>query len=90
MSELSTFAKVWIYRESHLYFRAEVLAKVIYCHREPREPVVLNAHHRWGINDVVVKRIPNLDKLPVGESIVRKLRLTTMGYDSCDRAVIGG
>lgn len=83
---LSKFAKVNFFRNSLLYFTAEVQHPVLYCPRG-REPVTMSSTVQFGLRDDMVQRIPWLKDLSIGEIRTRKVRLRTLGYDRHDRAV---
>lgn len=84
----STFAKVIVCRESYHNYKAQVLASVYYCLHGSQDPVELSSCVWFSIGDIVTSRIPGLYSLPIGKSMIRKLRLRTLGYDRRDRAFI--
>lgn len=80
----STFVKVRFERTtSKLIINA--LSPIV-CNRSGKR---LGVAQVWGIDDGMVKCLsPKVRALPIGEEIVRKVRLRNLGYDPCDRALI--
>lgn len=80
---MNRFAKVRVTctREGLVF---EVLAQVVCTRSNPPDPIKnrLVVSH----TDLLCRRLPNLPHLE-GEQQIRKVRLTTLGYDRCDRAI---
>ena len=82
------FVRVSIFRKSEIGFEFQVLATVL-CMRGD-VPVKLSNKFNYEIHPSHINKLrvfPKLMDLPIGSSQIRKMRLRSLGYDQCDRAV---
>ncbi len=76
------FAKISVHRQGDM-FQIKVLAAV----RCTRMDCPVRTEHDLHKDDGVCLRLPGLSEMVDGSTVVRKVRLSTLGYDRCDKVV---